>query len=90
MLITITTKQFEKDVKKAKKQGKEIGKLKKVMKCLIDEIPLPPQNKDHKLSGDYYHHRECHISPDRILIYKATKIEIIFERIGSHSELLKK
>ena len=39
MLIPITTTQFEKDVKKAKKQGKDIGKLKKVMKCLIDEVP---------------------------------------------------
>ncbi len=90
MLIPITTTQFEKDVKKAKKQGKEIGKLKKVMKCLIDEVPLPPQNKDHKLTGNYCHHHECHISPDWLLIYKATKIEIIFERTGSHSELLKK
>ncbi len=42
MLIPITTKQFEKDVKKAKKQGKVIGKLKEIMKCLINEIPLPP------------------------------------------------
>ncbi len=90
MLIPITTKQFEKDVKKAKKQGKEIRKLKQVMKYLIDEVPLPLKNNDHKLTGNYFHHRECHISPDWLLIYKVTKKEIIFERTGSHSELLKK
>ncbi len=48
MLIPITTKQFEKDVKKAKKQGKEIRKLKQVMKYLIDEVPLQLKNNDHK------------------------------------------
>jgi mRNA interferase YafQ len=90
MLTPVTTKQFQKDVKKAKKQGKEIDKLKKIMTLLLNELSLSVKNKDHKLSGNYSQHRECHISPDWLLIFKTTKTELIFERAGSHSELFKK
>ena len=90
MLKPVTTNQFEKDLNKAKKQGKDLEKLKEVMSLLLNQTPLPPNNKDHKLSGNYSHHRECHLSPDWLLIYKATKVAIIFERMGSHSELFKK
>ena len=82
--------QFHKDLKKAKKQGKEIVKLKQIMALRIAEVPLSIANKDHKLTGIYSHHRECHITPDWLLIYKATKTELIFERTGSHSDLFKK
>ena len=90
MLKPVTTKQFQKDIKKVKKQGKDIEKLKNIMSMLINEIPLPPKNKNHKLTGNYSHHRECHITPDWLLIYKITTQELIFERSGSHSELFKK
>ena len=90
MLKSITTKQFHKDIKKVKKQGRDIDKLKNIMIKLINEIPLPAKNKDHKLTGNYNHHRECHITPDWLLIYKIIKNELIFERTGTHSELLKK
>ena len=81
------SKQFEKDVKKAKRQGKDISKLKQVMRFLIEQAYLPVQNRDHKLIGKFCHHRECHISSDWLLIYKITDEEIIFERLGTHSEL---
>jgi len=90
MLKPVTTNQFEKDLNKAKKQGKDLEKLKEIMSLLLNQMPLPPNNKDHKLSGNYSYHRECHLSPDWLLIYKATKVEIIFERMGSHSELFKR
>ena len=90
MLTPVTSKQFHKDLKKAKKQGIEIIKLKQIMALLLAEVPLPIANKDHKLTGIYSHHRECHITQDWLLIYKATKTELRFERTGSHSELFKK
>jgi len=90
VLTPVTSKQFHKDLKKVKKQSKEIVKLKQIMALLVAEVPLPIENRDHKLTGIYNHHRECHITPDWLLIYKATKTELRFERTGSHSELLKK
>lgn len=42
---------------------------------------------DHWLMGDYADRRECHIEPDRLLIYKPSMTEIIFERTGTHSDL---
>ncbi len=90
MLTPVTSKQFHKDLKKANKQGKEIEILKKIMALLVAEVPLPIENKDHRLTGIYSHHRECHITPDWLLIYKVTKTELRFERTGSHSELFKK
>ncbi len=90
MLTPVTSKQFHKDLKKAKKQGKEIKKLKQIMALLVAEVPLPIKNMDHILTGNYSHHRECHIAPDWLLIYKVTKTELRFERTGSHSDLFKK
>jgi len=87
MLRIKTTKKFQKDVKKANKQGKKLILLKKVMTDLANENSLPAKFRDHKLTGNYINHRECHIMPDWLLIYKLEKNDITFERTGGHSDL---
>ena len=87
MLKVVTTKKFQKDVKRVKKQGKKLILLKEVITDLTNESSLPAQCRDHKLTGNYTNHRECHITPDWLLIYKLEENKIIFERTGSHSEL---
>jgi len=89
MLKPKTTKQFKRDFKKAKKQNKKLENLENVMVELTNERQLSPRNKDHPLIGNFSGSRECHIEPDWLLIYRIDKnaSEIIFERIGSHSEL---
>lgn len=87
MLKPIYLRLFEKEVVKAKKRGKDIKKLKEVMKLLTLEEPLPPKNRNHKLKGDYVGYWECHIEADWLLVYKKTETEIIFARTGSHSDL---
>ncbi len=89
MLKPSYTKQFAKEIKRIQKRGKETNKIKSVIEALINEQKLAPKYKDHKLIGNYKDRRECHIEPDWLLIYKATKDEIIFERTGSHSDLFK-
>lgn len=64
MLKSIHLRLFEKEVAKAKKRGKDIEKLKEVMKSLTIEEPLPSKNRNHKLKGDYIGYWECHIEPD--------------------------
>lgn len=57
------------------------------MSKLVDEIPLETKNKDHLLTGNYSGHRECHIEPDWLLIYKIEGEEVWFVRSGTHSDL---
>lgn len=89
MLEPIYRIHFEKDLKRAKKRGKNLEKLKVLIRLLLEQAPLPCQYRDHVLSGNYKGRRECHIEPDWLLIYKLEGNAIIFERIGSHADLFK-
>jgi mRNA interferase YafQ len=89
--ITLTN-QFKKDLKLAKKRNLDLEDLFHVVELLANDIPLPDKNRDHGLHGDYIGYRECHISPDWLLIYKKdTEIRILtLYRTGSHSDLFNK
>ncbi len=89
MLKPIYTTRFEKDLKKAQKKNKDILKLKEILSKLTKEIKLDSKHRDHKLTGNFVTRRECHITPDWLLIYKIDNGKIIFERLGSHSDLFK-
>ena len=89
MLNPVITKRFEKDVKLARKRGKDLVKLRVIMELLLAEKKLPAKNADHWLLGAYVNRRECHIEPDWLLIYKPQKTDIIFERTGSHADLFR-
>jgi mRNA interferase YafQ len=84
------TTQFKKDYKKAKKQGKDLDKLKTVIDMLSKNQKLDPTYRDHPLAGNWKKHRDCHIEPDWLLIYRIYENELFLERTGSHSELFKK
>jgi mRNA interferase YafQ len=81
------TRQFEKDLQRMCKRGKEVARLKAVMTALVDEQPLSERYRDHALIGNYRGRRECHVEPDWLLVYKLLDDEIIFERTGSHADL---
>lgn len=80
---------FEKDIKLAKKRGKDLNKLMEVIKIFEREELLPTKYKDHKLIGNNKERRECHLEPDWLLIYKLEDDLLILERLGSHSDLFK-
>ena len=90
MLILKTTKRFEKDYKKSVRSGRDMSRLKRVMTWIANQKPLPLELRDHKLIGNYQGRRECHLAGDWLLIYKLEENMVIFERTGSHSELLNK
>jgi mRNA interferase YafQ len=81
------TTQFKKDIKKQKKRGKDLQKLKDVINILITSEQLPPRNRDHALSGNWVGWRDCHVEPDWLLIYKLSPEELILGRTGTHSDL---
>ena len=87
MLELVHEKSFIQDAKKAKKRGKNMTKVTKIIKLLLAGEPLPAKNKNHKLKGKYNGNWECHIEPDWLLIYKKEKGEIIFEHMGTHADL---
>jgi mRNA interferase YafQ len=90
MLSLKTTKRFEKDYKKSLKLGRDMSRIKKVMTWIANQQPLPPELRDHKLIGNYRGRRECHLAGDWLLIYKLDRQSVVFERTGSHAELLRK
>jgi len=88
-LKIIYTTQFKKDFKRIQKQNKDITKLKTIISSLVNGQILDQKHKDHPLSGKWKNHRDCHIEPDWILIYRLTSDSLFLERTGSHSELFK-
>lgn len=59
-----------------------------VLKALVADLPLAPRYRDHDLTGDWAGHRECHIKPDLLLIYRKVGDDLLMlVRLGSHSEL---
>ncbi len=89
MLKPISKNKFDKDLKKARKQYKDLSKIRDIMDCLVEEVPLDLKYKDHKLKGEYTDCRECHIEPDWLLIYLIEEDTITFIRTGSHAEIFK-
>ena len=90
MFSPVYTKQFAKDVKRAQKRGKNLDKFKILARTLLSGKAPDPIHKDHKLVGDYVGRRDCHIESDWVLIYKTHAKQLIFERMGTHSDLFKK
>lgn len=90
MIYTIRpTSKFQKDLKRIQKRGYNIALLTDVIKKLAVGEKLPEKNRDHSLSGNYAGCRECHVTPDWLLVYEIDNDELILylTRTGSHSDL---
>jgi mRNA interferase YafQ len=83
----IRSVQFKRDVKLAEKRGKDMVKLRDLILMLAGETPLPARYKDHPLSGDWKHHRDCPIEPDWLLLYKIDDNDLYLVRTGTHADL---
>ncbi len=86
--IRLTT-QFKKDYKRALKRGLKIALLDKIVELLAMGEALPEKNRDHELSGNWVGHRECHILPDWLLVYRIENdiLVLTLTRTGTHSDL---
>lgn len=85
------TKRFQKDLKRIKKRGYDLSLLSEIIKKLASGQELSLQNKDHPLSGNFEGCRECHITPDWLLIYEIENksLYIYLTRTGTHSDLFR-
>lgn len=87
MLNVRYSTKFKKDFKTCVKRGYQMSLLQQAIDTLRIPAPLPPQNRDHNLIGNYSGYRECHINPDWLLIYKQTDDELRLDRTGTHADL---
>ncbi len=83
----LTTRRFERDLKRARKRGKPVDKLQRIVRLLLDDRPLPHGCHPHPLSGPWRGFLECHVEPDWLLIWRREEDAIILTRLGSHSDL---
>jgi mRNA interferase YafQ len=93
-MIIKLDKKFKKDIKRDKNSGKfndnDFNELKLVMNNLIGDVVLDKKYLAHKLMGDWLGYQECHLKPNWLLIYKTSKNQINFARLGTHQQLFKK
>ena len=83
------TNQFKRDYRLAKRRGQNVQLLKDIVIQLANDQPLPEKNRDHALTGDWKGFRECHVTPDWLLVYKKENdiLVLTLTRLGSHSDL---
>jgi len=89
MLTPHKTSQFRHDLKRAKKRGKDLNRLRAVVNTLCEEKPLDPKYRDHALHGNLEGFRDCHIENDWILVYAINNKELILtlSQTGSHADI---
>ena len=88
----VWTTQFKKDYKLALKRHLDIELLDNIIRGLSHGETLPEKNRDHALTGDWVGHRECHILPDWLLVYRIEDdvLVLTLARTGTHSDLFGK
>jgi len=86
------TTQFKKDYKLAKRRNMKLDLLKNIVTKLANGETLDDKHHDHALSGDWIGHRECHILPDWLLVYRIEDdvLVLTLTRTGTHSDLFGK
>ncbi len=85
----VYTRQFKNDLKLMKKRHYDLEKLKELLKKLEKELKLEQHYEDHPLQGNYSKARDCHITPDWILIYAVIGDELRLIRTGTHADLFR-
>lgn len=90
MLDVRYSSRFKKDLKLCAKRKLELDLLMAAVDTLRIPEPLPRQNRDHPLTGNWSGYQECHISPDWLLVYSYRDGALFLYRTGSHSDLFGK
>ena len=83
------TTAFLKDVARAKRRGLDLSKLTETVVALANGRRLPPSKRDHALRGEWSGCRECHVSPDWLLVYRRdeARLVLLLIRTGTHRAL---
>ncbi len=85
----VTTKRFERDLKRAKKRQKDIEKLFEIVHKLCTDEVIEQRHRPHALVGNWKPFWELHIEPDWLLVYEVSDDEVYLYRTGTHADLFK-
>ena len=90
--LVVRTKQFDRSYRLAKRRGLDLSRIDRVIGLLAMGEPLPPRCRDHALVGSHVGKRECHVSPDWLLVYRVIEAEVTLYLLdtGTHSDLFGK
>ena len=80
---------FEKDIERQTRRNKDMEKLKSVIRSLARGEKLDKIYQEHKLTGNYYSCRDCHIESNWLLIYKYDEENLFLIRTGTHADLFR-
>ncbi len=80
-------RQFKRDFQRCEKRRYKMDKLDEIIDKLANRQPLEARNRDHELRGDWEPARECHITPDWLLVYRVAGDTLELLRTGTHSDL---
>ena len=88
----LTTHQFEKDLKRCKKRGLPMDKLKEVINELVTNGKVSAKFRPHLLHGNRDGQWECRIQPDWLLIWEQnnTELTLLMLNTGTHADLFGK
>ncbi|MCA9954449.1 MAG: type II toxin-antitoxin system YafQ family toxin [Anaerolineales bacterium] len=95
MREVIQSNRFKREYRLMQRRGKNMDKIKAVIRLLANDEALPPALRDHPLSGNFSGFRDCHIEPDWILVYQKTDDqtlelhELRLEATGTHADLFR-
>jgi mRNA interferase YafQ len=87
VLRPVLSAQFRRDVKRAERRGKDMGRLRALVSLLCEGAPLPPRYRDHALKGTWAGWRDAHIEPDWLLLYCVAGDDLLLARTGTHADL---
>ena len=89
MLRPVPSTRFKKNYQTMEKRGYDMSKIDEVIETLLAEKPLPAERLDHALTGNWNGYRECHVTPDWLLIYRIDGVDLLLylTRTGTHSDL---
>ena len=87
MLDVRYSTKLKKDLKLCAKRNYKLILLQQIIDILRIPDALPEKNVDHSLTGDYKGYRECHVTPNWLLIYRIEEEELLLYRTGSHADL---
>ena len=82
-----TTGQFERDLRRAKRRGKDLDKLWTIVETLCAGARLARRYRPHRLSSGRDRAWECHIEPDWLLVWHETDDTLVLVRTGTHADL---
>ncbi len=83
----LTTKRFERDLRRAGRRGKDLDRLWAVVDLLLQDRRLQTRHRPHRLTGNWSGAWECHIEADWLLIWRRAEDTVILVRSGTHSDL---